>query len=900
MTLKRIKRRWRALFHKDELERDLDAELRFHLERDAAQNEQSGMTSEEARYAALRAFDGVEQSREECRDARGVRILEEFLQDLRYSARMLRKRPGFTLIAILTLALGIGACTAIFSVVDGVLLRSLPYPEAERIVQLREVNPGGAQIPFAEPNYLDVRARTHTLEAVAEYGGELTTVTGGSEPVRALALAVSGDFFQVLGTKPIVGRTFVPDESKPGGTPVAVVSYGFWQKLLGGKSELAGTTLRLMDQNLTVVGVMPAGFAFPQKAEVWIPRELFPQETSRSAHNWRVVARLRPGITVEQAKTEVSTIAKQLKQEYGKEVDAVNFTVVPQQEYMVGKVRGALMMILVAVGFLLAVACANVANLLLAQVTARQREFAVRSALGATRLRLARQFITENLLFALLAGALGVVLSFWGVDLLLGLNQQSLPRMNEIGVNARAVAFTLGLSLLVAAVLGVVPLLRFSTRDLETSLREAGSGARGYAGRHLRSLLVVAQMALTLILLVGAGLLGKSFYRLLQIDPGFRTESAVAMELSLPNPRMDEQRYKQFMQSYKRLLEQGVAPDTTLQLSAEEERQRIFQAQLLERLSTTPGVVAIGSIDHLPLAGGGPDGTFLINNNPAMKGHAEYRQASSGYFVAMRIPLLRGRTFDRSDLPNSPNAAVVSESFVRKYWPNEDPIGQRIQFGNMDSDLRLLHVVGVVGDVHDYGVDVAVNPTVYANVLQRLPSSSLTLVARAEVEPSALVPAMREAVRSLDPQLPLNFRTLDQVFSSSLDQRRFSLVIFGVFGTAALLLAAMGIYGVTTYAVAQRTQEIGIRMALGARMSDVLKLVLGNVMSLAFIGAAIGLAGAYAVTRVMSSLLFEVAPTDLATFVAVSAILIMVALLACFIPARRATKVDPLVALRYE
>lgn len=826
--------------------------------------------------------------------------METLLRDIRYGIRSLLKRRGFTSIAVLTLALGIGASTAIFSVVDGVLLRSLPYPDAERIVQLREVNSGGAQMAFAEPNYLDVRARSRTIEAVAQYGGDLTTVTGGSEPVRALTVLVSGDFFHVLGTRPVVGRTFLPEESKRGGTPVAVVSYGFWQRLLGGKSDLAGTTLRLMDQNVTVVGVMPAGFAFPQDAEVWIPRELFPQETSRSAHNWGVIARLRPSITTEQAYAEVSAIGKQLKQEYGKDMDAVNFTVVPQQEYMVGNVRGALVMILVAVGFLLAVACANVANLLLAQVTARQREFAVRSALGATRLRLARQFITENLLLALTAGALGVLLSFWGIDLLLGLNQQSLPRMSEIGVNARAVAFTLGLSLLIAAVLGVVPLLRFSTKDLETSLREAGSGARGYAGQHLRSLLVVAQVALTLILMVGAGLLGKSFYRLLRIDPGFRTESAVAMELSLPNSRMDEQRYQQFMQSYKRLMEQGVAPDTTLQLSAEEERQRQFQRQLMERLSATPGVIAIGSINRLPLAGGGPDGTFLINNNPTRKGHAEYRLASSGYFPTMRIPLLRGRAFDASDQPNSPNAAIVSQSLVRKYWPNEDPIGQTIQFGNMDGDLRLLHVVGVVGDVHDYGVDVAIRPTVYANALQRLPSSSLTMVARAQVEPSALVPAMREAVRSLDPQLPLNFRTLDQVFSSSLDQRRFSLVIFGVFGCVALLLAAMGIYGVTSYAVAQRTQEIGIRMALGARMSDVLKLVLRNGMSLALIGAAIGLASAFAVTRVMSNLLFGVAPTDLVTFTAVALVLIAVAFLACYIPARRATRVDPLVALRYE
>jgi putative ABC transport system permease protein len=826
--------------------------------------------------------------------------METLIKDIRYGIRSLAGRPGFTAIAIITLALGIGACTAIFSVVDGVLLRPLPFPHAEQIVQLREVNQRGGQMEFAEPNFLDVRARNHTLEAVAQYGENLTTVTGGSEPVRTLCAVVSGDFFRVLGTKPLVGRTFLPEEGKPGGAPVAVVSYGFWQRLLGGKSDLTGTTLRLMDQNVTVVGVMPAGSGFPQDAELWIPRELFPPETSRSAHNWSVVARLRPNVKTEQAYADVSAISQQLKQEYGKDMNAVNFITIPQQEFMVGNVRRALVMIFVAVGFLLVVACANVANLLLAQVTARQREFAVRSALGATRLRLARQFITENLLLALAAGGLGVLISFWGVNLLLGLNQQSLPRMSEIGVNTRAIAFTLGLSFLIAVVLGVVPLLRFSTRDLETNLRETSSGARGFAGKRLRSLLVVVQVALTLVLLVGAGLLGKSFYRLLRVDPGFRTESAVAMMLSLSGRKSDEGRYKKFMQEYKRLVEQGIAPDATIKFSGEEERQRLFQQQMLERLSATPGVVAAGSISSLPLTGGGPDGTFFINNDPTKKGHAEYRLTSGGYFAAMRIPLLRGRTFDNTDQPNSPNAAIVSQSLVQKYWANEDPIGQTIQFGNMDGDLRLLHVVGVVGDVHDYGIDEAPVPTVYGNALQRLPSSNLAVVVRAQVGPAALVPAIRDVVRALDPQMPLNVRTLDQVFSSSLDQRRFSMVIFGVFGVTALLLAAMGIYGVMSYAVAQRTQEIGIRMALGATMSDVLTLVLRNGMTLVLIGAVVGLAGAYAITRVMSSLLFEVAPTDLATFAAVPAVLLVVALVACLIPARRATKVDPLVALRYE
>jgi putative ABC transport system permease protein len=826
--------------------------------------------------------------------------LDTLFKDIRVGLRSLRKRPGFTLIAIVTLALGIGASTAIFSVVDGVLLRPLPYPQAEQLVQVREVNERGGRMAFAEPNFLDLRARNHVFAGVAQYSGSLTTVNGGSEPVRALTYAVSADFFHVLAVTPIVGRVFTTEENRAGGAPAAVVSYGFWQRMLGAKPDLSGTTLRLMDKSVTVVGVMPQGLGFPQSAEVWVPREMFPAEVSRSAHNWSVIARMNPKVSTQQARAEVSDIGKQLKQENGKDMNAIDFTVVPLQEYIVGNVRNPLIMILVAVGFLLVVACVNVANLLLAQTTTRQRDFAVRTALGATRVRLTRQFITENLLLVLTAGALGAVISFWGVRLLLGLNKQALPRMSEIGVDARAIAFTFALSLLVATVLGFVPLLRFSVKDLEKSLRETGTGARGFAGRHLRNLLVVAQTALTLVLMICAGLLARSFYRLLQVDPGFKTERVVAMDLSLASPRMDEQRYKQFMQSYKRLMEQGIAPEPNIKLNDEEERLELFQNQLLERLRSTPGMTASGIINDLPLTGGGADGTFLINNNPGTKGNADYRLATSGYFAALNIPLLRGRLFDATDVPNSPHAAVISQSLVHKYWPNEDPIGQTIQFGNMDGDLRLLHVVGVVGDVHDYGVDQPPVPTVYGNALQRLPSSDYTVVARGEVEVSALVQSMREVVKGLDPQLPLKFRTLGEVFSSSLDSQRFSLVIFAVFGVAALVLAGLGIYGVTSYAVAQRTQEIGIRMALGAQMKDVLKLVLRNAMSLVFFGALLGLGGAYAATRVMSSLLFGVTPTDLATFIFVPIVLFLVALVASLIPARRATKVDPLIALRYE
>ena len=825
--------------------------------------------------------------------------MDTLIKDIRYGFRSLIRRPAFTALAIFTLAIGIGAATSIFTVVDGVLLRPLPYPRAEQLVQLREVNNKGIQIPFTEPNYLDIRARTNSFAAMAQYNGDLTTVTGASEPVRAQVFAVSSGFFDALDVKPILGRTFSAEESRRGGPPVAVVSYGFWKRLLGGQSDLTGISLDVSDQRVSVIGVMPADFAFPKDAEIWIPRELFPTDNSRTAHNWSVVARLNSNTTIQQARAELNEIGRQLQQEHGSDTDAVDFAAVPQQEYMVKDVRRALFMIFAAVGFLLLVACANVANLLLAQVTTRQRDFAVRTALGATRLRLARQFITENILLVLGAGVAGVLLSLWGVDLLVALNQESLPRSSEIGVDARAIGFTLLLSLAIGTILGIVPLLRYSGKDLETVLREAGTGARGYAGSHLRSVLVVAQMALTLVLLVGAGLLGKSFYRLLQVDPGFKTESAVAMEVSLPEAPPDDTRYEQLKQS-EELIKQGKTPTAQPKLSAAEEKQRLFQQQLLERLRTTPGVVSVGTINRLPLTGGGPNGMFLINNNPELQGYADYRLVAGDYFGAMRIPLLRGRSFAPGDDFNTPNAAVISQSLAQKYWPNQDPLGQAIQFGNMDGDIRLLHVVGVVGDVHDSGVDEKVYPTVYANAQQRFPRSTWTVIARAQVDPATLTPVMSEAVRSLDSNLPLKFRTLDQIFSSSLDAHRFSLVIFGAFGVAALLLAALGIYGVTTYTVAQRTQEIGIRMALGAQVGDVIRLVLGNAMALVVIGAIVGLAGAYAITRVMSHLLFEVTPTDLFTFVAVPLLLLIVALVACLVPARRATRVDPMVALRNE
>jgi putative ABC transport system permease protein len=803
--------------------------------------------------------------------------MNKLWQDLRYATRMLRTRPGFTAAAVLSLGLGIGACAAIFSIVDAVLLRPLPYPEAARVVELKEVSAKGARMPVAEPNYADVRARNHSFEAIAEYSGGspstmTTTIIGGSEPVRAPVYAVSGEFFRVLGVAPIVGRAFLPEELKSG-TPVAIVSYGFWQRQLGGKPDLAGTTLRIDNQSLQVVGVLPPNLGFPKAADVWVPSEMFPPDASRTAHNWNVIARLRPGVTLDAARADLSAIGRQLKQENGAGTDASDLALIPLQEYLVGNARPALLIILAAVGFLLLVAGMNVVNLLLAQMTARQKEFAVRAALGAGRLRLAQQFLTENLLLALIGGAFGVLLSFWGVDLILRLNQGGLPRADEISVNARALIFTLALSALIAIVLGVVSVLNLSARDLQAGLKETARGQTAHgAGKHLRGLLVVAQVALTLVLLVGAGLLGKSFVKLLRVDPGFRPESAVVLNLSLPASADKDQK----------------------------QRNALFYQQLLERFAGLPGVVAVGGINAVPLTNTGADGTFLIDNDPAHTGHAEYRLASAGYFAAMGIPVLRGRVFGASDTPDAPPAAVISQALAQKYFPNADPIGRRIQFGNMDGDMRLIEIVGVVGNVREYGLDDASPPTVYANAFQRPQSSALALVVRAQGDQATLIPAMRQTVRALNPELPTVFHTLTEVYASSLDARRFSLVIFGVFASVALILAMLGLYGVVAYTVAQRTHEIGVRIALGAQAGDVLRLVVGQGMLLTLLGVALGLAAAVGLTRLLASLLYGVTATDPLTFFGVALLLTLVAFIACLLPARRATKVDPMVALRYE
>jgi putative ABC transport system permease protein len=814
------------------------------------------------------------------------------ITDLKYAIRSLGKKPAFTVIAVLTLALGIGASTAIFSVLDAVLLRPLPYPNQERIVELRELDEKGKGMSFAQPNFDDLRARTRSFDALAQYSAWPHAIAGGTEPVRTNAAAVSGDFFRVLGVAPALGHLF-SSESLAEGKEIAVVSFGFWKRYLGGRGNLDGTALRFANRTFEVIGVLPPGTDFPPNVDVWFPSEIYPPVPSRTAHNWRVAGRLKPGVSIEQARSEVGAIGRQMKLEHGTQTDAASFGINPLRERLVKDIRGILLVVGGAVGVLLVIACSNVANLLLVRATARRQEMAVRAALGASRWRLARQFITETVLLTLAAGVLGVLLAFWGVDLIIGAYHGNLPQVGRIGVNSTVLIFTFAVSLFAGLLLGLVPALNSSHRQLQNDLQSAGRGkSTSRSSAHFRNFLIVSQVALTLMLLIGAGLLGRSFQRLMEVNPGFQAESAVAMTVSMPQP------------------EEAV----------EQRRLAQFYQQLLERLNGLPGVMAVGGTNALPMSGDGANGTFIIEDGskPAQTmealgaqlnalagsgktGDADYRVASSGYFAALNIPLIRGRFFQESDGPDAPHTALISETMARRFWPNEDPVGRQIQFGNMDGDLRLLHVVGVVGDVRDEGLDAEARPIVYVNYFQRpAAAAEFSIVLRGYGDAGAITAAMRREARALNPEMPTKFQTLREIVSASLDNRRFSMIMLGVFAGSALALAMVGLYGVMAYITSERTHEIGIRMALGAQRVDMLRMILRQSFTLVLTGVAVGILASIGLTRLLSTMLYGVRTTDVLTYAGVVGLLAVAAALASYIPARRAMKVDPMVALRYE
>ncbi|MGH9380888.1 MAG: ABC transporter permease [Thermoanaerobaculia bacterium] len=817
--------------------------------------------------------------------------MDAFLQDLRQTLRQLGKVPGFTIVVVGTLALGIGATTALFSVVHGVLLRALPYPQPDRIVRVFEVEEDGDRNSnMSDPNFADLHEQNRSFEGLAKFYSTVLSTSGGREAARVMVAWVSRDFFRVMGVQPHLGRTFHADEQREGAAPVALVSHGYWQRYLEGDSELSGRTLRIGDSVVAVVGVMPPGFAFPDGADLWIPKELWGVAPSRTALNSRVVGRLAAGVPVERARGDLSGIARRLKAEYGDDTWMADAAVIPLHEDLAGRTRPALLLLLGASGFLLLIACANVVNLLLARVAARQRDLAVRISLGAGRAHLIRQSLAESLLLSLVGGALGVFAARWGIDLLLGLEAGNIPRLTEIRVDGAVLLFALAVSVLIAVVLGLLAAWRATADGVQASLAAGQRTQAGAGSARLRGTFVVSQVALTLMLLVGTGLLLRSFMRLLDVDPGYRTQGAVIVNAYLPYPESEEQA----------------------------ELQGGFYRRLISRLGALPSVTEIGGVDSLPLRPEGANGMFLLLNRPdevvsiedfvrlgrdaTRTGYAEYRRATPGYFPAMQIPLLRGRPFDERDHPDSTHVAVVSESLAKATWPDEDPIGKLVQFGNMDGNFRPFTVVGVVGDIRDASLEAEPRPTFYANSYQRpgALAAALNIVLVTAGDARSLMTAARQVVHELDPEVSPSIQTLEEISTSSLAERRFQLLLLAVFGTTALLLAVVGIYGVISFHVAQRTREIGVRMALGATSETVVRLVVRQALLPAALGVALGLAGALAVTHLMQSLLYGIPATDPITFFAAPTLLLAAAMLACSLPARRAARVDPMQVLREE
>ncbi len=810
--------------------------------------------------------------------------MADWLYDFRFAVRTLVRHASVTTLAVLALALGIGAATAIFSVVDGVLLRPLPYPHPDQLALVYQVFTSGGRGSFSEANFDDLRQQSRSFAGLAQYATWRESVSGGAEAVRALVGVVSGDFFDVLGVPPRLGRTFSAEERRPGAPPVAVVSYGFWQRTLGRPLDLRGLTLRSSGSVYTVVGVMPPSVAFPEGVEVFVPRGLYPPEESRTAHNWKVLARLRDGVSLEEARSDASGLARRLKAQYGDDTWMVDAAVVPLREALTGRVRPALLVLLGAVSCLLLVACANVTNLLLAQSEVRRRELAVRTALGATRGRLTRQLLLEALLLSLAACTLGVLFARWGVDVLLSTGPDRLPRADEIGLSACVLAFSAGISFLTALALGLTTAWR-ATRDLgPASLHEDGRNPGGGGRRPVLQALVASQIAATVVLLAGAGLLGRSLLKLLSTDPGFRTENVLTMDVSL-----------------------------SFAEGADAGRLARFHEEVMGRLRSVPGVREVGGVNVTPLTGEGANGSFLVVDrppkdfhefealmkNPALTGEAEFRIASDGFFSTLAIPLLKGRLFDGRDGPESPHAALISASLARQKWPNEDPLGKQVEFGNMDGDLRLFTIVGVVGDVREAGLDTEPRPTLYGDYRQRPGKTvAFTYVMRAEGDAAALAASARRVVTELDPEVPPRVRTLEAVRAASVADRRLTLGLLGSFGASALLLAGLGLYGVTAYAVARRTREMGIRMALGAEPRQVVRLVVSEGTRPVLLGAGLGLLLALGLSRFMQGLLYGVAPADPLSFAAAALVLGTVALLACLVPARRAARVEPMTALR--
>jgi len=805
------------------------------------------------------------------------------LQDIRYAVRKLSRTPGFTTIAAFTLALAIGATTAIFSVIDGVLLKPLPFRDPERVVRVTNLRDGNRMVSSV-PDFLDIRAQSKSYASLAALDNQAMNLTGGSEPERISAARVGATFWSLLGVTPQVGRGFAPNEDSQSAARTVVLSDGLWKRRFGGDRRIVGKTIALDGNSFTVIGVAPPGFSFPDRPDVWIPL-VFAQDDlnpdGRGAHWMGIMGRLAPNVTVTQATSELVTITRRLEEQYPESNTNMSGAVIPMQEYLVGDVRPALYVMLGAVAFVLLIACANVANLLLVRAASRESEMAVRTALGAGAWRLVRQLVIESVLLAMIGGVFGTLLALWGVDLLLSMAPNGLPRINEVTVNGSVLVFTAGVTAVTGVLFGLFPALHAARANVGGMLKEGMRGSSGgVASRRARNTLVMAEMALAVVLLVGAGLLIRSFSKLLAVDPGFRAERVVTFAIAAPDTK-----YGQYAQ------------------------RRELVSNLVERMKRVPGAQGAAVVTGLPLSNiMMRTSAHIVGTPPERPGErksTDVAMATPGYFTTMGIPLVAGRDFTDRDGSGAPVVSIVNQEFVKRYFPNENPIGKRIELG-WDQDTASTggnmtlggEIVGVVANVKRRGLSQEVFPETYASYMQPT-FSNFSVVVRSTADPSTVMAAIRAQMRELDRDLPLSdLRQLKELVAASVSRPRFYTTILGVFASIALILAAVGIYGVISYAVSLRTRELGIRIALGATGRQVSGLVLQQGVGLAIAGVAVGGAGAYWLTRLLSKLLFGVSATDPLTFVGVAALLTAIAAIASFVPARRAAKVDPLLAMR--
>ena len=888
-----LSRLW-SLVRARQMDRAIDDEIASHLAEATDEYTAQGLSPEEARRAALRRFGGVTQTKEVYRHVRSFTSLDDLARGLRHTVRTLRRSPGFTIVTVVTLALGVGATTAIFSVVNGIFLRPLPYPSAERLMEVRGVYENGFQGQLSYPSFQDLRDQNRAFAGLAGYTNRTTSAAMAEQGFRVALTQVSPGYFSVIGVPPALGRGFSADEEQTG-APVAVVSHGYWRNRLAGRSDFAGQSVRVNDQAYTVIGVMPRGYDFPVGTELWVPLPPRAAYGSRTAKGYQVVGRLRDDISATAAQQDLSAVAARLKQQYGDDEDLVAASVRPVLEQLAGNVRAALTVLLGASGVLLLVACVNVANLMLVRALSRDRESALCLALGAGPARVACRFMVESLVLTIAGAGLGLALAIGGVAALLAQDFTQLPRTGEIGVDMRVLAFSLAVSLLVALVVSVFPALRAARRDPRDALADGqrihGGGA---ATRRLRAGLVMAQIALTVVLLVGTGLVGRSVLNLLDEDPGYRTDGALVMEVWLPGTA-------QYAGAF----------------SASDAYIGSFLERLMSRLRMIPGVERVGGINSFPLQDLGTNGRYILldrpdevsspddwerlASEPSRTGVAYFRVASPEYFAAMGIPLIRGRVFDARDTPDAPHVALISASLAEARWPGQDPLGRLIQFGGMDGDYRAFTIVGIVGDIQEFGIGATPRPIFYADVRQRpRRADEFHVVIQGGGEVAALTAAAREVARELDPQIPVAFTTLRDVVSAWMAQRQFVLVLLTLFGVLALVLAATGVYGVVAYMAVRRTPEIGVRVALGARGPDVVRLLVREGAVFAVGGVAIGLAVAIVSTRLVASWLYGVGATDPSTFAAVAVAMIAVALAASWVPAYRASRTDAMEALRHD